>query len=138
MTLEWRTLRRGEIDHELLWTAVGLTSVALALAVIPFVGLVPLPCVFKAVTGLPCPTCGATRAVVALSHGDWSSALRLNPLVVLAVAGWTAWLPYGLATGARAGRRVRVACSSRDCTWLRILALAAVAANWLYLVLGGR
>ena len=50
------------------------------------------PCVFHAVSGLPCPLCGGTRAARAILHGDLKSALRLNAtalpaLVTLVVGG---------------------------------------------------
>lgn len=38
----------------------------------------PVLCLFRAVTTLPCPSCGMTRAFVALGHGDISSALHFN------------------------------------------------------------
>lgn len=50
----------------------------------------PLACPLRATTGLPCPTCGMTRAVVAAVHGDLLGSLRYNPagllLLVLVVA----------------------------------------------------
>jgi hypothetical protein len=44
------------------------------------------PCPFRAITGAPCPLCGATRSVVLAAHGD-SRFLDYNPwwVVVLAV-----------------------------------------------------
>lgn len=52
------------------------------------------PCPFHFVTGLHCPGCGSTRAVLALLHGEWVRALQLNALLVLtlpALAWWTVW-----------------------------------------------
>jgi hypothetical protein len=43
------------------------------------------PCLFKAYTGIPCPTCGGTRALAALSQFKIFEALRLNPLIVLGI-----------------------------------------------------
>ena len=40
-------------------------------------------CPVHALTGLWCPGCGATRAVVAFLHGHLAQALALNPLVTL-------------------------------------------------------
>ena len=37
-------------------------------------------CLFKAATGVPCPSCGVTRSVAALLHTDFKDALALNPL----------------------------------------------------------
>jgi hypothetical protein len=46
-------------------------------------------CLFHQLTGLNCPGCGMTRAMYALLHGDFLTALRDNAflLLVLTVAG---------------------------------------------------
>ncbi len=41
-----------------------------------------LACPFKAVTGMPCPTCGMTRSLVALSHGDIGASLACHPFTI--------------------------------------------------------
>jgi hypothetical protein len=38
-------------------------------------------CPFNALTGLPCPGCGMTRAFLALGRLDLAGAFALNPLV---------------------------------------------------------
>ena len=40
-------------------------------------------CPMYAVTGIPCPSCGSTRAVISVLRGDFTAALRWHPLVVL-------------------------------------------------------
>ena len=37
-------------------------------------------CLFKHVTGLPCPSCGSTSSLIAILHGEFSDAFLLNPL----------------------------------------------------------
>lgn len=37
-------------------------------------------CLFKATTGIPCPSCGITRSIEALLHTDFKQAFYLNPL----------------------------------------------------------
>jgi hypothetical protein len=52
-------------------------------------------CQFHRLTGLNCPGCGATRALYALLHGNFATALRDNALLVfgLAAAAWRGgWL----------------------------------------------
>jgi len=43
------------------------------------VGAVPVFCPFEAVTGIPCPGCGMTRAMLSLIAGDIGSASASNP-----------------------------------------------------------
>ena len=45
----------------------------------------PWRCPLIAVTGVPCPSCGSTRALAALAEFGLLAALRFNPLVVLGV-----------------------------------------------------
>jgi len=43
-------------------------------------------CLFHSLTGLDCPLCGMTRAVLAMAHGRWHEAIRYNALSPLGVA----------------------------------------------------
>jgi Protein of unknown function (DUF2752) len=45
----------------------------------------PLACPLRSITGIPCPLCGMTRAVVALVHGHVVESLRFNPAGILVV-----------------------------------------------------
>lgn len=42
-------------------------------------------CPFKAITGIPCPGCGMTRAVLHACKGDFREAFRYHPLWIVAV-----------------------------------------------------
>lgn len=74
--------------------AVGVASLAVALWNPGDSGL-PL-CPSKALFGIDCPLCGATRAVSALVHGHVMAALDHNVLFTLAVPAlvgwWVLWL----------------------------------------------
>lgn len=54
----------------------------------------PVICLFKKVTGLPCPSCGSTRAVVDLLNGHVWDSIHHNPLgiivfiILLMAPGW--------------------------------------------------
>ena len=37
-------------------------------------------CLMKHATNIPCPSCGSTRSVVSLIHGEFIDALLINPL----------------------------------------------------------
>ena len=55
-------------------------------------------CQFHRLTGLNCPGCGMTRALYALLHGDFSTALRDNALLIF---GLTTAAVRGVWFGAR-------------------------------------
>jgi hypothetical protein len=67
--------------------AGGMLAVAAAWPILPFHP--PLACPLRAATGIPCPFCGMTRAVVALARGHVGASLAFNPggiaVVVLAL-----------------------------------------------------
>ena len=44
----------------------------------------PVVCPFRRLTGLPCPACGATRALLAASRLHFRRAFTLNPILPLA------------------------------------------------------
>lgn len=44
-----------------------------------------MPCMFVTRFGVECPSCGSTRAVVSLLHGDFASAAAYNPVVAFAL-----------------------------------------------------
>lgn len=55
-------------------------------------------CPFRAVTGLPCPGCGMTRAFCALGHGDLSGAFGYNVLAPFVFAAALLVWAHALAT----------------------------------------
>ncbi|MFZ6012620.1 MAG: DUF2752 domain-containing protein [Bacteroidota bacterium] len=42
-------------------------------------------CMFKNISGLPCPSCGITRSVLLILHGDVAEAMLMNPLGFIAI-----------------------------------------------------
>lgn len=81
----------------------------------------PLPidlCVWRRLTGFPCPTCGLTRAICHALRGDWSASLSLHPAGVLAVAGLGGWALWS-ALEAWRGQPIREA--ARDLAGLALL-----------------
>jgi hypothetical protein len=53
-------------------------------------------CIFRRVTGLPCPSCGMTRSYLALFAGDLKTAFFMHPLfwMVPIIAGMVAYSQY--------------------------------------------
>jgi hypothetical protein len=63
-------------------------------------------CAFHKLTGWNCPGCGATRALYALLHGNFSTALRDNALFLFAataLAMRTLWFVGKSKRGQKAG-----------------------------------
>lgn len=59
-------------------------------------------CPLRAVTAIPCPSCGLTRALAHLERGHWAEAVRFHPfapLVFLLVLALVIMLVFELATG---------------------------------------
>ena len=87
-------------------------------------------CLFRALTGRPCPTCGATRTVLAAARGDLRGAAACNPLMfALGVVGLAL-----LALRIGFGLRVIWITSARSRRILAATLLAALVANWFYLL----
>ena len=86
-------------------------------------------CLFRNVTGLPCPTCGSTRAALSLASGRPLEALRHNPLVICAAGAGAVWLllrAAGCAPRFRAGPRAPALLATAT--------VVLVAANWCWVL----
>ncbi len=94
-------------------------------------------CVFKGLTGLPCPTCGSTRALGRLFALDFEGALAMNPLTTLVAVLVAAWALLDLALLPR-GRAVALEVGKPLAFALRVGALVLFLANWIYLIAAGR
>ncbi len=134
MTIRWRTLDPGEIDHEQLWALLALTAGPLAALTLRTFGLPPIRCAFKAFTGWPCATCGATRSLLALAQGHPMESLALHPLVLPAVIAASIAAPYGLTVSSLGWRRLRVTLAARDWWIARAVCVVTVAVVWWYLL----
>jgi hypothetical protein len=92
-------------------------------------------CAMRVLTGIPCPTCGATRALLAWSRLEVTQAFRFNPLVALACVVLCLWVGVALLD----------ACFHKDwakAAWHRVsrkpwpaALIGAAIVNWVYLIL---
>ena len=93
-------------------------------------------CPLKRLTGVPCPTCGSTRAVVLLLRGDAVGAFVMQPLATAAVCLLPpAWIASRIAFGRRRTALLLGAAFRRPLFWW--LCAAAIAANWAYVIVRG-
>lgn len=87
-------------------------------------------CGLRRATGLPCPTCGSTRMVLAVAGGRIGEAFALNPLLM--VAGCLALL--ALVLRGITGRRLAWDLPRRGKVRIAVLVTLLVGANWIYLL----
>jgi len=128
--------RPGASPLGAIFAAIGLAGGA----VIGWLHLDHVPvtfCSLKAMTGIPCFSCGATRAFGRLFALDLAGALAMNPLVTLGALSVAVWgaadlivLPWG--------RALRVEVPPGLARVLRMGAVVAVVLNWIFLVVDGR
>jgi uncharacterized protein DUF2752 len=134
MRLVWRRRSANEPDHELIWLALSVASLALGAAWRALT--LPWPqCPFFAVTGWPCVTCGATRSTIAFLHGDFLSALQWNPLAFAALCGLVVFDLYAVIVLLGRKPRLRIVdWSVAEKKTVRIAAISLLALNWIYLL----
>jgi hypothetical protein len=136
MRLEKSTPRRGRTGCELLLAlALPLFIVVAAVIALMPANLQPA-CRFYQATGIPCPACGCLRSLQHVLHGDLAAALRIQPLATLSVFAAAAYAAYSalVVLGVLPRLRLRGISTFHRTTFLLLL-LAAVLANWLYLLL---
>ena len=129
--MRWTPLTVAERQLAYIWGGLALALVALKplwLLLAPFMR----PCLFHSLTGIPCPTCGATRCVLALLDGDLPGAAGFNPLVFAATAVFVLggviaplWA-WRRGTGPRFARQIPMP--------VRIGLVALILANWVWLI----
>ncbi len=113
---------------------------ALAGAAVEVLGLDRLPfavCYMKALTGIPCPSCGSTRALACLARLDPAGAFAMNPLAAGGAVLIALWAAADLLLLPR-GRALSVELRPEAARALRLAAPLLLAATWAYLVAAGR
>ncbi len=124
--------RPGAPPTGLLFGTIG----ALAGVAVSVLHLDRLPitlCMFKGMTGLPCPTCGGTRAFGRLFRGDLTGAVLMNPLVVLGALLVFGWAIADLALLPKR-RALALELHPRLAQVLRVTAVLLLLLNWAFLL----
>ncbi len=91
-------------------------------------------CLFKNLTGIPCPGCGGSRAAMDVLHGDWLGAIAMNPLLVATGLCLAVVMILRLA----AGRKVVLELTRGQTAVVVSAAALLMLANWAYLIACGR
>jgi hypothetical protein len=133
MRVTSRPLAPGEIDFELVILVASVGG--FGLAIFWFALHLPWPiCLFHALTGFPCLTCGATRAAIACVHLQFFTALRWNPLAVIIYGTIALFDAYAVGVLLIRSRRVRAYFSAGEKRALRATVIALLLVNWMYLL----
>lgn len=98
-------------------------------------------CMFKNATGVPCPSCGSTRAMLLLAEGDFVGSVLLNPVgLILAVVMLVTpfWLMYDVVTKKDTLLvNYKKAESTIKIRWVSIVLILLVLANWIWNIYKG-
>ena len=134
MSLAWRPPIRSDRQVAALWAVSAAGSLALRPLWFGAAGLFP-PCMWHQWTGLPCPGCGTTRAILLLLHGDAVAGFAQNPLAACAAS---AFVVAGLASPVwlAVGGLLPVLDSRPRPGWL-VAGAVAMIANWVWLYASG-
>lgn len=94
-------------------------------------------CPFRAATGVPCPTCGMTRAVCRVVRGELVEAVAMSPLgallagVAVVTAAWMLLRIFVVARG------VAVDLTAVEARIARAMVIVAFVANWGWIAARG-
>ncbi|MBN1464660.1 DUF2752 domain-containing protein [candidate division KSB1 bacterium] len=129
-----RTQKRAlsDMGTGLTGVAIGIFGFCLLRFGAPLLALAP-PCLFHLWTGIPCPSCGATRTGMALSHLRVADAFLANPLFFILFIVFILW---GMNTmfAVVLGKNARLVLTPREKKLVQRLLVSAIIINWLYLI----
>lgn len=132
MNIWFKERQPHDIEFGIIYGGIGVLILT-ALRFMPVAQLLP-GCVFKGLTSFPCPTCGSTRAVLLLVHGEVGASLSMNPLVSLCSMGACLVFPYGLLAYLLRLPRPSVELSVHEHVVARVAVVVLVLMNWSYLL----
>jgi hypothetical protein len=123
-------VKTARFGHPEVFALIGLLSFLVA-RFLPVLSL-HYTCPLRGMAGIPCASCGMTRAFVHLAHGEVGAALAMSPLGALLAGG--AWA-FAAADLLRAALGWPLPVPSPGLVRPAIaLGVAAVLLNWAYLV----
>ena len=93
-------------------------------------------CIIKNVTGIPCPSCGTTRAVQLLLQGNVLASLQMNPFGILVVLIMTIvpfWIIFDLIFKKDTFHKSYIQIEKTiRIKWLAVILIVLVLFNWIW------
>ena len=93
-------------------------------------------CLFRRVTGLPCPSCGTTRSVLSISHLHFADALYYTPIGFIMVLGLLLlplWIIADIVSRKSSFHRFYISSEVMvRKKWVAISLVCVVAGNWIW------
>ena len=121
----------GKMEGMHVLGILGLIALALA-RFFPFKALPFTLCHFRAITGLPCPTCGMTTCFIHMTHGEVLQALAISPLGVLVFFYVLAIIVFMIGHRIWRWPSVRLQLGRGEKAVAIVLGIAVVLLNWAY------
>jgi len=87
-------------------------------------------CLFKRITGYPCPTCGTTRGVLALLNGEFIKAWLYNPMVFSIGLIVSLDLLFKFIFK----RKIKISLSKNEKKIVWIAGILIFFINWIYII----
>jgi Protein of unknown function (DUF2752) len=132
MYVTFKKRSTGHIEFGVIYGSMALLLIGAA-RVLPILSIAP-SCVLKGLTGIPCPTCGATRSVVYLSQGDLATAFLMNPLTALGFMAAVPYFFYSVITLIFNLPRIRFILTNREKIAVQKTAIMLILVQWAYLI----
>ncbi|MBN1561955.1 DUF2752 domain-containing protein [candidate division KSB1 bacterium] len=124
--------RTPDVSVGLIVAAIVIPGFCLFLFGESVIALAP-PCLFHLWTGLPCPSCGATRAGIALAQLRMADAFFENPLFFALYMACILWGMNSLLAVV-VGKNVQIILTAQEKKRVQRLLVSAIIINWLYLI----
>lgn len=123
----------NQIEFGIIYGGIALLMLG-AGWLLPIISFAP-DCVFKGLTGIPCPTCGSTRSMVHLAHGDILTALALNPLTTLCLLAAIVYFIASLISVTFDLPRINFILADKEKNVMRAGVVTVLLAQWAYLII---
>lgn len=133
MKLHWKKRDAGQIEFGIIFGTI--TLVLIGVGRLQSVSSLAPDCIFRELTGIPCLTCGSTRSVIHLSHGEIHSAFCMNPLTTLCLLSAILYFIYSLLSAACNLPRINIDFTPKERTIITTGVILLLLTQWTYLTI---